>query len=543
MDKKEVVSYLLERGLLLSPDFLHNLPNDIDLLTLLQQLQHAFPQQPLFLNKDLHSLFSQQAQPSLGINWQEFERSRSLFEKGKNTLVYRTFLDLLQQQSAPEVSPLSSQQLQLSPFSIQSSPGTIKVLFSYDQPAHKRDVQDFVSHFRNRYEGLKNILLQRVELQDSTSIMRIKKKPEGEKVSLIGMIVNKNTTKNGNILLTVEDPTEIISVLINKNKEELFQEANDLVLDEVIGVTGNLGENILFCNSLYHPDIPLHHELKKSPDEAYALFISDIHFGMKQFLKDDFMKFVKWLHGEYGTPQQREMAKKIKYLFVVGDVVEGVGIYPGQEHDLELPDIYQQYQMAADYFKLLPPHLQIVLCAGNHDAVRVAEPQSILDPKYAKPLYELPNLIMVSNPAWINIHASLSFPGFDVLLYHGYSLTHFADSVPSIRSKGGQDRCDLILKFLLQRRHLAPTHGSNLYIPDAKDDPLVISRIPDIFVTGHIHRIAASTYRNVTLINSSCWVTQTENQAKRGIVPHPAKIPILNLQTREIRILNFRSDI
>ncbi len=540
MEKKEVVSYLMERGLLLSPDFLHSLPDQVDLITLLQQLQQTFPHQPLFLNKDLHLLLSTQNQPSLDVNWQEFERSRSLFEKGKNTLVYHSFLDLLQQAPTLQTSVGAMQQQVHLPTSY--IPGTIKILYSYDRPAAKREVQDFVSYFRNRYEGLRNILLQRIELQESSSLSRIKKKPEGEKISLIGMIVSKSETKNGNIMLTLEDPTDRLQVLINKSKEDLFKAGQDLVHDEVIGVTGVLGKNIVFCNDLYHPDIPLHHELKKSPDEVYALFISDIHFGMKQFLKDDFVKFAKWLHGEYGNPQQREIAKKIKYLFVVGDVVEGIGIYPGQEHDLELTDIYAQYQMAADYLKLLPPHLQIIVCPGNHDAVRIAEPQPVIDPKYAAPLYALPNVVMVSNPAWINIHASPGFPGFDVLLYHGYSLTHFADVVPSIRSKGGQDRCDLILKFLLQRRHLAPSHGSNLYMPDAKEDPLIIDRVPDIFVTGHIHRIIASMYRNVNLINSSCWVTQTENQAKRGIVPHPAKIPLLNLQTREVRILNFRTD-
>lgn len=94
------------------------------------------------------------------------------------------------------------------------------------------------------------------------------------------------------------------------------------------------------------------------------------------------------------------------------------------------------------------------------------------------------------------------------------------------------------MKFLLQKRHLAPTHGSNMYIPD-EEDPLIIKEIPDIFVSGHIHQTTVSNYRNVSMINSSCWVVQSEDNAKRGIVPNPCRIPIINLKTREVRIMNF----
>ena len=66
------------------------------------------------------------------------------------------------------------------------------------------------------------------------------------------------------------------------------------------------------------------------------------------------MKFIMWLKGEYGTEKQKEVARKVKYLFVVGDVVVGVGIYPGQEGDLEIKDIYQQYEEATKYLRENP---------------------------------------------------------------------------------------------------------------------------------------------------------------------------------------------
>ena len=59
------------------------------------------------------------------------------------------------------------------------------------------------------------------------------------------------------------------------------------------------------------------------------------------------------------------------------------------------------------------------------------------------------------------------------------------------------------MKSLLQKRHLAPSHGSSLYIPDPKMDSLVTDKVPDIFVTGHIHQIVVSRYKNVDLIKEA----------------------------------------
>jgi DNA polymerase II small subunit len=95
------------------------------------------------------------------------------------------------------------------------------------------------------------------------------------------------------------------------------------------------------------------------------------------------------------------------------------------------------------------------------------------------------------------------------------------------------------MKFLLKRRHLAPTHTSTLYIPDTKEDPLVIHKVPDFFITGHIHKSIAANYKNITLISGSCWQSKTDFQEKVGHNPEPGRVPMVNLKTREIKILKF----
>jgi DNA polymerase II small subunit len=244
---------------------------------------------------------------------------------------------------------------------------------------------------------------------------------------------------------------------------------------------------------------------------------------------------------KFGNEEQKKIAGKVKYVVLTGDIVEGVGIYPGQEGDLKIMDITQQYNEAAKWFKANSPTHKLILMSGNHDAGRLSEPQEVPFRDYASALWEMPNVTLVSNPAYVNIASTEDFPGFDLLLYHGGSLNYYAENVPFIRVAGGQKRSDLILSFLLQKRHLAPTHGSTLYLPDGEQDFLVIDIIPDIFVTGHIHRSTTGKYRNVTTINASCWTETTEDQIKRGLEPLPARVPIINLRTREVKIMNFLS--
>ncbi|MFW6378511.1 MAG: hypothetical protein ACOCZV_00650, partial [Nanoarchaeota archaeon] len=102
-----------------------------------------------------------------------------------------------------------------------------------------------------------------------------------------------------------------------------------------------------------------------------------------------------------------------------------------------------------------------------------------------------------------------------------------------------QKVADEIMVELLKRRHVAPSHSSTMYVPDDKEDPLLIDPIPDIFATGHIHRAQSRNYRNVTCINTSCWTAITEDQEKRGLEPQPARVMLISLKTRDVKALNF----
>ena len=550
MNKEEIISGMVEKGFLISPDVLDKLNNFND--ELLVKLENFFKEEkPIVINQDLLN-FLIKNEKEVEINWKEFENAKFLLEKGKDQRAYNVFLNLMDYNLSDKKKKVLNERLEelKKPDDIlgenlkeeiEESP--VIILKSYAENNKKKTVDTFVKHYRERYNALSKILQNRVELSDVLSIMRILNKSNRENVSLIGLIAEKRMTKNNNIMLTIEDISGSIKVLINNNKKELAEIGKDLVLDEAIGVTGVTGDKIVFANNIFLPDVQSGKKIKTCKDEVYAAFIADFHIGSSHFLEEDLLKFIKWLNGGVGSIKQRNIAKKIKYLFVAGDLVAGIGIYPGQEEDLVIGDIYLQYNKVAEYFSMIRKDVKIIVCGGNHDAMRIAEPQPLLNKDYAKAIWELPNVILVTNPSVINIHSSKNFEGFDVLMYHGFSFDYYGDNVETIRKgePNSSDRAKLIIKFLLRRRHLSPTHKATLFVPTEDMDPLVIENVPDFFVCAHIHKASVGQYQHVTNICCSCWQSRIPFQVRVGHVPEPSRAVIVNLKNRDVKIMRFSS--
>lgn len=414
----------------------------------------------------------------------------------------------------------------------------VKIISMNQISSKKLEVVDFVKHFRGRFFEMSNLLRERAEIENLISINKISGNSNG--ISIIGMVSSKRITKNKNMLIELEDLTGKIVVLVNINKPELFKRAENIALDSVIAVKGSGSREIIFVNEIFFPDSRLQ-ERKKSPEEEYALFTGDLHFGSKRFLEESFLKFIDYLNGNLRGNLDSEV-EKIKYLFLVGDVVTGVGNYPNQEADLKIVDLEEQFIGLANLLKKIRKDIKIIISPGNHDGVRLMEPQPFLDEKYAWPLYDLDNVILTGNPCQVNIGAkkskSVDFPGFNVLTYHGFSFTYYANNISELMLKRAMNSPEDIMKYLLQNRHLAPTHSSVQYSPLEKDS-LFIREVPDIFVSGHTHKSAVSYYNNILLISSSCWEAMTPYQEKFGNEPDHCKVPMFNLKTREVRILDF----
>ena len=404
---------------------------------------------------------------------------------------------------------------------------------NFEAASKKLEVKDFVTYFRNRFSEMRNVLQEHSALENLVSINKIS--GNRQTISVIGIVSDKRVTKNKNIMLEIEDLTGKLKVLINKDKEELYEQAQDITLDSVMGFKGSGNREIFFVNDLYFPEARLP-ERKKSPNDECALFIGDLHFGSKLFLKDSFMKFLDYLNGN--VPGTEEEVSKIKYLFLVGDVITGVGNYPNQERDLAVKDLEDQYTGLADLLRQIDKRIKIIICPGNHDCVRLMEPQPLVDEKYAWPLYELENVILTTNPAEVNIGAKNGFSGFNILTYHGFSFPFYVGEIPRLMLGKAMNSPEEIMKYLLKQRHLAPTHASVQYFP-SEVDPLFIKNVPDIFVSGHTHKSGVTYFNNVLVISVSCWEAMTPYQEKFGNEPDHCKVPMFNLKTRAVKILDF----
>ena len=416
----------------------------------------------------------------------------------------------------------------------------ISIVKHYAKKPKKRSYQDFVGYWNARFTAMERFLRSRQDLRGVMSIDRTKQfSASGDKgkSAIIGIVLDKRETKNGHLVLEIEDRSGSLAVLCTKGKAEVFDVAKDLCLDEMIGVVGSLREGTMFADSIVLPSLPVGNELKKAPDEVYAVCISDIHFGNKNFFEKEFSLFLDWLAGNAGTEESKRVAAKTKYVFIPGDVVEGVGVYPTQEKDLSVLDIYDQYKLADEWLSRIPPDKHVFVIPGNHDIGRLSEPQPALSKEVLPKLAARENTYMLSNPSVVRIHQTTTFPGFNVLLYHGGSFIYYGNNVMRLFQEGGMSNPCAVMQYLLTRRHLAPTHTATLYVPDAQEDPLIIDEIPDFLITGHLHTTQHRTWNGVTMLSCSCWVPITDYQMKSGLKIDPGKFMLINLQTRQTQAL------
>lgn len=411
----------------------------------------------------------------------------------------------------------------------------VKVKSSLVYPGKVLEVKDFVEYFKSRYKVLSAVLSEKYELENLTSIGKLN--GEKQKISLIGMVSNKTQTKNGNVLIEIEDLTGKIKCLVSSQKEDLIKIVEDVALDSVLGFKGTGNGEIIFLNEILFPETVLQGR-KQSPLDESVLFLGDLHYGSKNFMSKSFDKFLEYINQD---PEKNPEIKKIKYIFLVGDLITGVGNYPNQEKDLLVSDLEEQFVGLANLLKKIPSRIKIIISPGNHDGVRIMEPQPILDESYAWPLYELENVVITENPAVVNIGSTNLFEGFDILTYHGFSFPFYANNISQLMKLKAMDDPIQIMKYLLKNRHLAPTHGSTQYFPCEKDG-LIIRKSPDIFVSGHTHKAGVTYENNVLVISASTWEGLTPYQEKFGNKPDHCKVPLFNLKNRSIKILDFETE-
>ena len=392
-------------------------------------------------------------------------------------------------------------------------------------------IKDFSKYFISRFNQLSTILRRRGDIGSSFRIGELAKAKidENERVGVLGMVTNKVSLKKGGMLFEIEDPTGSMTVTISAKMQELLVKAGSLLQDQVAGFFGKIYGDRLVLDDFVLPDLPLISKNNPVKDNVSVCMTSDLHIGSKEFLEGSFNKLIDFLNGRIDDPYQQTLASQVKYLIVCGDVVEGIGIYPKQEDDLLITDIYGQYEKAAELFSQIPEWIHIIVISGNHDACRLALPQPAIGKEYAPKLWAMKNVSVLSNPATVNIHGKV------FLLYHGNSFEDVSSLTPGLSMSDPNGP----MIYTLRYRHLAPTFGRRSSVVPSIKDELVIEHVPDVFHTGHIHINSHTRYRGVDCINSGTFQSQTDYMLSKNINPTPGRVPIINLQSGKLRELVF----
>jgi len=400
-----------------------------------------------------------------------------------------------------------------------------KVLFDPSSKITSAEgISGYSSLFTSRFNKLKKIISDRPESKMLKSIASVKITKSDDDMYVCGLVTSKISERKITKLL-LEDPSGSFEGIIFDN--ELRKTADSLLNDQFIMARVGMGKNSgLIIKDLISPDIP-DKASNRSESETFAVFLSDLHIGSKYFMEDEFSDFVSWL----SSPDP--VARKIRFLLIGGDLVDGVGIYPNQDKELVCQTIEEQLKKMENLISKIPNHIKIFIIPGNHDPGRRALPQPAIPKKYNSAVWEKENVVMVGNPAVVSLN------GVKVLMFHGQSIDDIVKTTPGL----SYDRPTDVMKHLLRARHLSPIYGSQTPIAPEVEDFMVIQDIPDIFHVGHVHRAQLDMYKGILLINSGSWQHQTPFQASVGMTPNPGIALMVNLKTFQVLHQNYNSKL
>ncbi len=477
-DLKVIIKEFAEKGVIISPEAL-SLLKEVDYRVFLENLH--------LLGEEIAVLLPSHLE---GIK-QALEERDSGKDKAKSDQVVVELESDVEVEELPEVKPV------------------------------KGELKEFIEYFLSRYERISSLFGENF-CKRAKSIAQVKVARKGDKALVIGLVRQKIESRDKRLLiLTIEDKTGSMPAFLPPEYKRIGER---ITLDQVIALkgttTGNGGLNV---ERIIQPDVQ-DHEPNRAEKNVKAVLISDLHIGSMYFNEKAFNSFVKWLQG----PQ----ARLIKYLIIAGDLVDGIGVYPNQEEELMVTDIFEQFKMASELLSQIPEHITMIYVPGNHEPVRQAEPQPSVPEHYCSPLLDIGRKIMLlPNPCYIKLS------GVRFLIYHGRSLNAIFKHVPGLQPIS-TDTVPQAMKELLKARSLVPIYGESPIAPQPFDW-LVIDKVPDVFHAGHIHVYGVDEYKRVKIINSGTFQDQTPYLRGMEITPTTGTAAVINLRTLDVKIMRF----
>ena len=383
-------------------------------------------------------------------------------------------------------------------------------------------VDGYGALFASRFAKLKQIMFDRPESKKVREIASVKSITKTDDELFVWGLVSDRKSDRNITKITLEDPTGSMEIVVFEG--DLKDMADTLLMDQFamfrIIPAKNGG---FFAKEILLPDIP-EHTTNRSKTETYAVFLSDLHVGSEYFMEQELKDLIEWISS--ADP----IARKIRFVVIGGDLIEGVGVFPNQEKTLNQFTTEDQLKKSFEVLDKIPKHIKVFLISGNHDAGRKALPQPAIPKMYNSELWDRENFFMLGNPSMVSLN------GVKVLMYHGQSIDDVVRTTPGV----SYDKPAAVMRHFLKARHLSPIYGSRTPIAPETEDMMVIDDIPDIFHSGHVHFVGLDMYKGVLIVNSGAWQRQTDFQESVGITPTPGMAILVNLQTMKVFQKDFR---
>ena len=84
-------------------------------------------------------------------------------------------------------------------------------------------------------------------------------------------------------------------------------------------------------------------------------------------MEKEFIKFLMWLSSDAD-----DIVRRIKFLCIAGDLIDGIGIFPHQDKELLETNTDKQIIHVIDLLTKIPKHIKVFVIPGNHDPGRRA---------------------------------------------------------------------------------------------------------------------------------------------------------------------------
>jgi DNA polymerase II small subunit/DNA polymerase delta subunit B len=244
--------------------------------------------------------------------------------------------------------------------------------------------------------------------------------------------------------LLLEDLTGEITVYM---EEKIFNRFEEILQDEVIGVLCEKKDNVIKVKKIIYPDIPLRREINKTKDNIQYLFISDFHMDNNLFNQRAYENFLDFIYKE----------KNKLCVFILGDI-------SSKKEDI------------ISFFQDLPKNIFKVYQPGEID-----------------PSLDVGDL-KITNPSLVKVEDKII-----VFSYHGNLLSEYSKIWSNISPEA-------ILMNLLKKRNINPIFNLDNKIYD--EDVFLLDIVPDILVTGHLHKPGILNYKGTTIISNGSFITQ-----------------------------------